>query len=58
MAGAESETMTETIRLNKYIASRSGLSRRDADRAVEGGRIKVNGKLPKDLLCRYHQKTG
>lgn len=33
-------------RINKYIAARSGLSRRDADRALEEGRVRFNGKLP------------
>lgn len=39
----------EAIRLNKYI-SHSGLcSRRDADAFIEKGRVKVNGKIVKEL---------
>lgn len=34
------------MRLNKYIALATGMSRRSADDAVESGRIHVNGKLP------------
>lgn len=32
-----------TMRLNKYIAHHAGLSRREADAAIEAGRISVNG---------------
>ncbi len=35
------------MRLNKFIASATGLSRRAADRAIEDGRVAVNGELPK-----------
>lgn len=32
-------------RLNKFLAERLGLSRREADQAIVSGKIKVNGKL-------------
>ncbi len=32
-----------TTRLNKFIAHSAGLSRREADAAIESGRVKVNG---------------
>jgi 23S rRNA pseudouridine2605 synthase len=34
-----------TTRLNKYIAHTAGLSRRDADSAIEQGRVLVNDKV-------------
>lgn len=43
MAGTENKTMT---RINKFLAARTGLSRRDADRAMEEGRVRINGKMP------------
>lgn len=33
-------------RINKYLAARSGLSRRDADKAIAEGRVLVNGNPP------------
>jgi 23S rRNA pseudouridine2605 synthase len=38
----------EEVRLNKLVASRSTLSRRDADKAIEEGRLKVNNKIIKN----------
>lgn len=35
------------MRINKFVAAASGLSRRAADSAIEGGRVLVNGSLPK-----------
>ena len=34
------------MRLNKYIASRTSLSRRASDSAIQQGRVQVNGKKP------------
>ena len=34
------------IRLNKYISETGTCSRREADRLIERGRVKVNGKIP------------
>lgn len=34
----------EEIRLNKYIASNFGVSRREADNLIEAGRVEINGK--------------
>lgn len=36
---------SSTTRLNKYLAFRLGVSRRDADSMIASGRITVNGKL-------------
>lgn len=33
------------IRLNKYLAERLGVSRREADLLIENGKIKVNGEM-------------
>lgn len=37
------------IRLNKYIAQSGFASRREADRLIEAGRVKVNGKIITEL---------
>ncbi len=34
------------VRLNKYIADCTGISRRNADALIQEGKIRVNGKLP------------
>ncbi|MCB2219694.1 MAG: rRNA pseudouridine synthase [Bacteroidetes bacterium] len=39
----------EKIRLNRYIANAGVCSRRDADKLIESGVIKVNGKVVTDL---------
>ena len=39
----------EKIRLNKYLSQSGICSRRDADKLIEKGRIKVNGKVIKTL---------
>ena len=33
------------MRINKYIAENSELSRRKADEAIKNGRVKINGNL-------------
>lgn len=35
----------ETISLNKYISSTGACSRREADKWIEAGRVKINGKV-------------
>lgn len=37
--------MNESIRLNKFLAERLGLSRRQADDAIADGRVSVDGKV-------------
>lgn len=39
----------EEIRINKFIAHSGLCSRRDADKLIEEGRVKVNGKVVKEL---------
>lgn len=36
--------MPELVRVNKYLAHTTGLSRREADTAIEQGRVSINGK--------------
>ena len=37
----------ETQRLNKYLATNFGVSRREADILIEQGKVKINGKVAK-----------
>lgn len=37
---------TIDMRINKYIAAATGLSRRAADQALQAGRVLINGNLP------------
>ncbi|MGB3590020.1 MAG: pseudouridine synthase [Tunicatimonas sp.] len=39
----------ELMRLNRYIANAGVCSRREADKLIEGGQIKVNGKVVTEL---------
>ncbi len=48
MAGVKAEFMKEFTRLNKYIASMTGYSRREADKLIEEGKVSVNGKRVKE----------
>lgn len=34
------------MRINKYLALKTDLSRREADKAIEAGRVTINGKKP------------
>lgn len=46
---AEKASEVKNIRLNKYIANAGVCSRRDADKLIEKGEIKVNGKVITEL---------
>lgn len=37
--------MSETVRINKYIANAGVCSRRDADKLIDAGKVTVNGKM-------------
>lgn len=39
----------DLVRLNKYIASTGACSRREADKLIEAGKVKVNGRIITDL---------
>ena len=43
----DEKSAAETIRLNKFLAERVGLSRREADVAIERGMVTVNGEVAK-----------
>lgn len=45
----KTEMVSETIRLNKYIANSGVCSRRDADDLIKSGAISVNGVVVKDM---------
>lgn len=44
-------------RLNKFLASTGAASRRGADKLIEEGRVKVNGKAVKELGSIINEKT-
>lgn len=44
-------------RLNKYLASTGAASRRGADKLIEEGRVKVNGKVIKELGSSINEKN-
>ncbi len=46
--------MNDPIRLNKYLAHATGISRREADNLIERGRVSVNGK-PAELGHQIHE---
>ena len=56
--------MEPGIRLNKYISSHGICSRREADRAIEAGAVRINGRIavlgdlvqPGDEVSVYGQK--
>lgn len=39
--------MQDEIRLNKYLATNFGVSRREADKLIEDGKVLINGKVAK-----------
>jgi len=44
------------VRLNKYIAQSGVASRREADRLIEAGRVKVNGKVISELGSKIEDR--
>lgn len=46
------ETVEETTRLNKFISHNSKYSRREADRLIEEGKVKVNGDVVDNLATQ------
>lgn len=63
MSSRQSAAEPASIRLNKFLAERLGISRRDADEAIVAGLVSVNGKEPalgarvdkNDKVC-YNEK--
>ena len=54
-ASTSSENNDQLIRLNKFIANAGICSRREADKLIESGTIKVNGKVIKELGTKVLQ---
>ena len=52
----ETKSSNEPIRLNRYIALSGYCSRRKADELILEGRVRVNGKLVKELGIRVKRK--
>jgi 23S rRNA pseudouridine2605 synthase len=46
---AARESKSDEVRLNRYIANAGICSRRDADKLIEAGEIKVNGKVVTEM---------
>ena len=46
------EESTEPVRLNKFISHNSNFSRREADKLIEEGKVKVNGKVIDNLATK------
>ena len=46
------ETQEELVRLNKFLSHNSNYSRREADKLIEEGRVKVNGKVVTNLATK------
>lgn len=51
----DSTTSADLVRLNKYIANAGVCSRREADKLIIAGEIKVNGKTVQDLGTKVTQ---
>lgn len=50
------EAPLELTRLNKFISHNSGYSRREADKLIEEGKVKVNKKVVTDLATKVSSK--
>lgn len=49
--------MSETVRINKYIANAGVCSRRDADKLIDAGKVTVNGKTATQGIGVCHTDT-
>lgn len=49
--------MSETVRINKYIANAGVCSRRDADKLIDAGKVTVNGKMAMQGMTVTSQDT-
>ena len=49
--------MSETVRINKYIANAGVCSRRDADKLIDAGKVTVNGKMALQGMTVTSQDT-
>ncbi len=56
ISGKAKKTSTEEIRLNKYLANAGIASRREADKLIESGFVKVNGKVITQVGTKVSRK--
>jgi len=52
MKKREEETQVELVRLNKFLSHNSNYSRREADKLIEEGKVKINGKVVTNLATK------
>uniref|UniRef100_UPI004047EA46 S4 domain-containing protein n=1 Tax=Aliarcobacter sp. TaxID=2321116 RepID=UPI004047EA46 len=50
------ENQEELVRLNKFLSHNSNYSRREADKLIEEGKVKVNGKVVTNLATKVSNK--
>lgn len=50
------EEQEELTRLNKFLSHNSNYSRREADKLIEEGRVRINGKVVTDLATKVSSK--
>ncbi len=50
------EIKEELVRLNKFLSHNSNYSRREADKLIEEGRVKINGKVVTNLATKVSSK--
>ena len=46
------ESQEDLVRLNKFLSHNSNYSRREADKLIEEGRVKINGKVVTNLATK------
>ena len=52
MKKRDEEVQEELVRLNKFLSHNSNYSRREADKLIEEGKVKVNGKIVTNLATK------
>ena len=52
MKKRDEEVQEELVRLNKFLSHNSNYSRREADKLIEEGKVKVNGKVVTNLATK------
>ena len=52
MKKRDEQVQEELVRLNKFLSHNSNYSRREADKLIEEGRVKVNGKVVTNLATK------
>lgn len=52
MKKRDEQVQEELVRLNKFLSHNSNYSRREADKLIEEGKVKVNGKVVTNLATK------